>query len=62
LKKKRLNSNEAYFAATELGEELKLDPNDALAVDVMRSNTIKEIYSSDEDFDKVERIKRLPKL
>jgi hypothetical protein len=55
-------SKEAYFAATELGEDLKLDPNDALAVDVMRSNNIKEIYSFDEDFDKVEGIKRLPKL
>jgi predicted nucleic acid-binding protein len=53
-------SKEAYFAATELGEDLKLDPNDALAVDVMRSNNIKEIYSFDEDFDKVEGIKRLP--
>lgn len=55
-------SREAYFAATELGEDLKLDPNDALAVDVMRSNNIKEIYSFDEDFDKLEEIRRLPKL
>ncbi|MEM2971294.1 MAG: type II toxin-antitoxin system VapC family toxin [Candidatus Bathyarchaeia archaeon] len=55
-------SKEAYFAATELGDDLKLDPNDALAVDVMRLNGINEIYSFDEDFDKVEGIRRLPKL
>jgi len=55
-------SREAYFAATELGEDVKLDPNDALAVDVMRLNDIREIYSFDEDFDKAEGISRLPKL
>jgi predicted nucleic acid-binding protein len=55
-------SKEAYFAATELGEGVKLDPNDALAVDVMKLNDIGEIYSFDEDFDKVEGISRLPKL
>lgn len=55
-------SKEAYFAATELGEDLKLDPNDALAIDAMRLNDTKEIYSFDEDFDKIEGISRLPKL
>lgn len=55
-------NREAYFAATELGDDLKLDPNDALAVDVMRLNDIKEIYSFDEDFDEIEGISRLPKL
>ncbi|MEM2901398.1 MAG: type II toxin-antitoxin system VapC family toxin [Candidatus Bathyarchaeia archaeon] len=53
---------EAYFAAVELGGDLKLDPNDALAVDIMRQNDIREIYSFDEDFDKIEEITRLPKL
>lgn len=53
-------SREAYFAATELGDDLKLEANDALAVDVMRMNDIKEIYSFDEDFDKIEGISRLP--
>jgi len=53
-------SREAYFAATELGGDLKLDPNDALAVDFMRLNNVKEIYSFDEDFDKIEGISRLP--
>jgi len=55
-------SKEAYFAATELGGDLKLDSNDALAVDFMRANGIGEIYSFDEDFDGIERISRLPKL
>jgi predicted nucleic acid-binding protein len=55
-------SKEAYFAATELGDDLKLDPNDALAIDIMRLGNIKEIYSFDEDFDKIEGISRLPKL
>ncbi|MEM7817133.1 MAG: type II toxin-antitoxin system VapC family toxin [Candidatus Aenigmatarchaeota archaeon] len=55
-------SKEVYFAATELGEDLKLDPNDALAIYVMRLNNINEIYSFDEDFNKVEGIYRLPKL
>ena len=55
-------TREAYFAATELGDDLKLEANDALAVDVMRLNNIKEIYSFDEDFDKIEGITRLPIL
>ena len=55
-------SKDEDFAATELGDDLKLDPNDALAVDVMRHNNIMEIYSFDEDFDNVEGISRLPKL
>jgi len=55
-------SEKAYFAATELGDDLKIDPNDALAVDFMRLNNLKEIYSFDEDFDKIEGISRLPKL
>lgn len=55
-------TKEAYFTATELGEDLKLEPNDALAVDFMTQNGIKEIYSFDEDFNKVEGITRLPKI
>jgi len=55
-------TREAYFAATELGADLKLEANDALAVDVMRLNNIKEIYSFDEDFDQIEGITRLPTL
>ena len=55
-------TREAYFAATELGDDLKLEANDALAVDVMRLNNIKEIYSFDEDFDQIEGITKLPTL
>jgi predicted nucleic acid-binding protein len=55
-------TREACFAATELGDYLKLEANDALAVDVMRLNNIREIYSFDEDFDQIEGITRLPTL
>ena len=55
-------TREAYFAATELGDDLKLEANDALAVDVMRLNDIKEIYSFDEDFNQIEGIAKLPTL
>lgn len=55
-------TREAYFAATELGDDLRLEANDALAVDVMRLKNIKEIYSFDEDFDQIEGITRLPTL
>jgi hypothetical protein len=55
-------TREAYFAAVELGDDLKLEANDALAVDVMRLNGMREIYSFDEDFDHVEGITRLPTL
>ena len=52
---------EAYFAATELGDDLKLEANDALGVDFMRQNDVKEIYSFDEHFNEIEGIKRLPR-
>jgi len=55
-------SKEAYFAAAELGDDLKLEANDALAVDVMRQSDIKEMYSFDESFDHIEGILRLPRL
>jgi len=55
-------TREAYFAAAELGDDLKLEANDALAVDIMRLNGIREVYSFDEDFDQVEGITRLPTL
>src|SRR4030042_1040322 len=53
-------SRDAYFAAIELGEDLMLEANDALAIDVMRQNDLKEIYSFDEDFDRIEGITRIP--
>jgi predicted nucleic acid-binding protein len=54
-------SKEDYFAAVELSKDLKIDPNDALAVKAMETSNINEIYSFDEDFDKVEEIIRLPR-
>jgi len=54
-------SKEDYFAAVELSKDLKIDPNDALAIKAMKTSNINEIYSFDEDFDKVEEIIRLPK-
>jgi uncharacterized protein len=53
-------TKDSYFAAVELSEDYKLDPNDALAIDVMRQNGIKEIYSFDEHFGKIEGITRIP--
>jgi predicted nucleic acid-binding protein len=55
-------SKEAYFAANELGDDLKLETNDALAIDVMKSNNVTEIFTFNEDFDRVEGIIRIPKL
>jgi uncharacterized protein len=51
-----------YFAAVAIGEDLKLEPNDALAVDVMRQNKIREIYSFDEHFNQIDGVTRLPSL
>ena len=53
-------SRETYFAATELGRDLKQDPNDALIIETMRSSDIRELYSFDQDFEKIEGITRLP--
>jgi len=55
-------TKEAYFAANELGDDLKLEANDALAIDIMRSHDLTEIFTFDEDFDRVEGITRIPKL
>ena len=55
-------SEAEYFAATDLAADLKMDPNDALAVDFMRRNGIEEVYSFDKDFGGKEGVKRLPKL
>ena len=52
----------AYFAAVAIGEDLKLEPNDALAVDIMRQNDIAEIYSFDEHFNQIDGVTRLPSL
>jgi len=54
-------TREQYLAATELADELELESNDALAVDTMKQDNITEIYTFDEDFEKIEGITRLPK-
>jgi len=54
-------TREDYFVATELGDDLKLEANDALALDIIKSNNVTEIYTFDEDFDRIEGITRLPK-
>ncbi len=51
-----------YLAAIELGAELQRDPNDALAIQLMQSNKINEIYSFDKTFEKVVGIKRIPSI
>lgn len=53
-------SRDLCLSATELGRDLELDPNDALAVEIMRRNEIEEIYSFDTDFDKLQGVTRLP--
>ncbi len=50
-----------YLAAAELGRDLNRDPNDALAVLVMKNHRVGEIYSYDGDFEGVEGVLRLPK-
>jgi predicted nucleic acid-binding protein len=55
-------TREAYLAATELGDDLKLEANDALAVDIMKTNGVKEIYSFDEHFEQIDGVTRLPSL
>jgi uncharacterized protein len=55
-------TKDAYFAAIAIGEDLKLEPNDALAVDIMRQNGIREIYSFDEHFNRIDGLTKLPIL
>lgn len=52
-------TRDLYFSAAELGRELELDPNDALAVEVMTRSQIKEIYTLDTDFNRVKTIARI---
>ncbi len=51
-----------YLAAAELGRDLNRDPNDALAVLVMKNHSVGEVYSYDGDFDGIEGVKRLPRF
>lgn len=49
-----------YLAATELGRDLGLDANDALAVQVMQSRGLKEILSFDKAFENIDGLTRVP--
>jgi len=49
-----------YLGAIEMMSELKMDPNDCLAVEVMGSENVNEIYSFDKGFGDVLWIKRIP--
>jgi predicted nucleic acid-binding protein len=46
--------------ATELAQELKLEPNDALAIDIMKQDNIAQIYTFDEDFNNIPETAKLP--
>lgn len=49
-----------YLGAIEMMSELKMDPNDCLAVEVMGSENVNEIYFFDKGFGDVLWIKRVP--
>lgn len=51
-----------YLSSVELGGELGLDPNDALAVETMQMRDVNEIYSFDRGFEGVKGITRLPRI
>ena len=50
-----------YAASLELAKIHDIGINDCVALAVMQTNSIKEIYSFDTDFDKIEGIKRIEK-
>ncbi len=52
-------SKELYAAALELAKIYDISINDCIAIEVMKINNIKEIYSFDSDFDKADGIKRI---
>ncbi|MHC3129121.1 MAG: type II toxin-antitoxin system VapC family toxin [Candidatus Bathyarchaeota archaeon] len=54
-------TRESYFLANELGDDLKLEANDALAIGTMRLNNVTEIFTFDSDFDYIEGITKIPK-
>lgn len=53
-------TEEEYLIAIELMKKYKIGVNDCLAIYIMKKEGIKEIYSFDKDFDKIEEIRRLP--
>ena len=53
-------TEEEYLIAIELMKKYKIDVNDCLAIYIMKKEGIKEIFSFDKDFDKIEEIRGLP--
>jgi predicted nucleic acid-binding protein len=51
---------EDYLGATESAPDLGVDPNDSLAVRLMRSHGVQDIFTFDRGFDKIEGVKRVP--
>jgi len=49
-----------YLAAVESAQDFGVDPNDSLAVRLMRNHQVSDIFSFDRGFDKVEGIRRIP--
>lgn len=52
-------TKEDYMEAIDMTKNIGLDPNDCLAINVMKIEGIKEIYSFDKAFDTVEDVKRI---
>jgi len=53
-----MQTRDAYFAGIELGEDFKLEANDALAVDIMRQKTLMRYTHLMSHFDHIEGIKK----
>ncbi len=51
---------EDYLGAAESALDFRVDPNDSLAVILMRRHQIHDIYTFDRGFDRVGGIRRLP--
>jgi len=51
-------TKEDYMEAIDMMKDIGLDPNDCLAVKIMRMERIEEIYSFDKAFDNVEGVRR----
>lgn len=51
---------EDYLGAVESAKELGIDPNDSLALVLMRRHKMEDIFTFDKGFDNVEGIRRLP--
>lgn len=54
-------NKEIYATSLELAKIHDISINDCVAAIIMKLNNIKEIYSFDSDFDKIEGIKRVEK-